>query len=752
MPKKDRVAEKGPAVAAAVRNGGSRGNGTGVKQPGARKSSKNGAPPGIDLQDPALYINRELSLLTFQQRVLEEAQDERNPLLERLKFIAILGSNLDEFFMVRVAGLIAQVDAGIVEVGPDGMSPRAQLVAIRREVKKLLSEAHRCLEKQLMPGLSQAGISIRSYAELTEGQLKMACRYFAETVFPVLTPLAFDPGRPFPHISNLSLNLAVLIRDRKGRDHFARVKVPDSLQQLVPVNQSARIKGKHKRQPRRMDLVWLEQVIAANLPALFPGMEVVESHPFHVTRDAEIAIKELEAEDLLETIEEGVRKRRFRSVVRLMVNEDMPAEMLGILMNNLEVEPSEVYKIRGPLSLKRMMDIYSLDRPDLREPPFVPGIPTPLRRISDDDDIFAMIRRQDILLHHPFDSFQPVIDFLKTSAHDDGVLTIKTCLYRVGRNSPIVSALLEAVEWEKQVAVLVELKARFDEESNIEWARALESEGVHVVYGLIGLKIHCKVALVVRREGDHIARYVHLSTGNYNDVTAHVYTDIGMFTDSEDVASDVTNLFNYLTGYSAKTDYKKLLVAPVNLRQRFEAMIEREIEHQKKGRGGRLVFKMNALEDPPMIRALYRASQAGVKIQLLVRGICCLRPGIPGVSENIEVTSIVGRFLEHSRIYYFENAGDEEVYIGSADLMPRNIDRRVEVLFPLSDSKLVRRIADDVLAVYLADNVKARRMQPDGTYVRRKADGKKLVNSQEILIARRRGQAEKPKHLRSKRA
>ena len=752
MPKKDRVAENVPAVVAVVRNGGSRAGVADGKQSGARKPSKNGAPPAISLQDPALYINRELSLLTFQQRVLEEAQDERNPLLERLKFIAILGSNLDEFFMVRVAGLIAQVDAGIVEVGPDGMSPRAQLGAIRREVKKLLSDAHRCLEKQLMPALEHAAISIRAYGDLNEGQLKMACRYFTETVFPVLTPLAFDPGRPFPHISNLSLNLAVLIRDPKGRDHFARVKVPDSLQQLVPLNQSARAKGKHKRQPRRMDLVWLEQVIAANLPALFPGMEVVESHPFHITRDAEIAIKELEAEDLLETIEEGVRQRRFRSVVRLMVNEDMPAEMLGILMNNLEVERSEVYKIRGPLSLKRMMDIYSLDRADLREPPFVPGIPPPLRRISDDDDIFAMIRRQDILLHHPFDSFQPVIDFLKTSAHDDGVLTIKTCLYRVGRNSPIVAALLEAVEEEKQVAVLVELKARFDEESNIEWARALESEGVHVVYGLIGLKIHCKVALVVRREGDHIARYVHLSTGNYNAVTAHLYTDIGLFTDSEDVASDVTNLFNYLTGYSAKTDYKQLLVAPVNLRQRFEAMIEREIEHQKKGRGGRLVFKMNALEDPPMIRALYRASQAGVKIQLLVRGICCLRPGIPGVSENIEVTSIVGRFLEHSRIYYFHNAGDEEVYVGSADLMPRNIDRRVEVLFPLSDAKLVRRVADDVLAVYLADNVKARRMQPDGTYVRRKVDGKKLVNSQEILISRRRSQPEKPKHLRSKRA
>jgi len=748
MAKKRRNVTNGTAVAvAAGKNGDHAGGKTEAKQTALKKTPPNGARPA-QLDDPELYINRELSLLIFQQRVLEEAQDETNPLLERLKFLSILGSNLDEFFMVRVAGLIAQVDAGIVEVGPDGMTPRAQLVAIRREVKKLLAEAHKCLDKQLMPALQEAGISIINYADLTEGQLKMVCRYFSETIFPVLTPLAFDPGRPFPHISNLSLNLAVLIRDRKGREHFARVKVPDSLPQLVPVNQSAKPRNRHKRQPRRMELVWIEQVIAANLPALFPGMEVVEAHPFHITRDADIAIKELEAEDLLETIEEGVRQRRFRSVVRLMVTEDMPPEMLGILMSNLEVEPSEVYKIRGALSLKRMFDIYNLDRPDLKETPFVPAIPGGLRKISDEDDIFAMIRRQDILLHHPFDSFQPVTDFLKTAAHDAGVLTIKTCLYRVGRNSPIVAALLEAIEEEKQVAVLVELKARFDEESNIEWARALESEGVHVVYGLIGLKIHCKVAMVVRREGDHIARYIHLSTGNYNDITAHLYTDIGMFTASEEIADDVTNLFNYLTGYSAKTDYKKLLVAPVNLRPRFEALIEREIDHQKKGRGGRLIFKMNALEDPPFIRLLYKASQAGVKVQLLVRGICCLRPGIPGVSDNIEVISIVGRFLEHSRIYYFRNGGEEEVYIGSADLMPRNINRRVEVLFPLSDQRLIRRVTDEVLPLYLEDNVKARRMLTDGTYVRRKADGKKLINAQEALIARRRGQMEKLKHPR----
>ncbi len=497
-----------------------------------------------------------------------------------------------------------------------------------------------------------------------------------------------------------------------------------------------------------MEFVWLEQVIAAHLPALFPGMKVIESYPFHVTRDADIAIRELEAEDLLETVEEGVRQRRFGSVVRVMVSHDMPANILDILTSNLEVEASETYRINGPLSLKRLMDLHNLDRPDLKDAPFVPAIPAALVQTSAEDDIFALIARQDILLHHPFDSFQPVVDFLNKAARDPGVLAIKACLYRVGRNSPVVEALLEAVEEDKQVAVLVELKARFDEESNIEWARALERQGVHGVYGLIGLKIHCKVMMVVRREGDRIARYVHLSTGNYNTVTAHLYTDIGMFTASEEVAEDVTHLFNYLTGYSAKADYKRLLVSPVNLRARLMEMIEREIDHQKKGRKGHLIFKTNALVDPEFIRALYRASQAGVKVELLVRGICCLRPGLAGISENIEVISIVGRFLEHSRVYYFRNAGDVEGYTGSADVMTRNLDHRVEVLFPLADRKLIDRVHDDMLVRYLADTVKARRMLPDGTYVRRKpGDGKRLLNTQEALIAKRRALANNGKPL-----
>ena len=647
-----------------------------------------------------------------------------------MKFLSIVGSNLDEFFMVRVAGLIAQVEAGSAEAGPDGMSPSAQLVAIRREVKKLLTEGYQCLGT-LTDSLRRAGIHLLDYSKLNEKQKSVADEYFRDTVFPVLTPLAFDPGRPFPHISNRSLNLAVLIRDSGGQDRFARIKVPDTLPQFVALDRLPKQTAK-RRLRRDLHFVWLEQVIAANLQALFPGMKVVEAHPFHVTRDAEVAIKELEAEDLLETIEAGLRDRRFGDVVRLKVTVDMPEGMLDILMSNLEVQTGDLYRVHGPLSLTRLMGLYAIDRPDLKYPPFVPAQPLALQN-AEDEDMFSSIRRQDILLHHPFDSFQPVIDFVRKSAHDPNVLAIKMTLYRVGRNSPIVDALLEAQEEGKQIAVLVELKARFDEESNIEWARALEREGVHVVYGLLGLKIHCKVCLVVRRESDAIRRYVHLSTGNYNAVTAHLYTDIGLFTANEQIAADATDLFNYLTGYSAKRDFQKLLVAPITMREEFEAMIRREIQHQRNSGQGRLIFKMNALVDPQVIGLLYEASQAGVKISLLVRGTCCLRPGIPGVSENIEVTSIVGRFLEHSRIYYFRNGGAEEIYLGSADLMPRNINRRVETLFPLEDEALIQHVKNDLLSVYLADTAKARRMNSAGTYTRLKTNGEPR-NAQDWFI------------------
>jgi polyphosphate kinase len=698
--------------------------------------------PEIALIDPSLYVNRELSLLAFQRRVLEEASNDRNPLLERVKFLAILGSNLDEFFMVRVAGLVAQLDAGAVETGPDGMSPSVQLSAIRRDIKQLLIEAHSCFADQLTPALAEQGISIHEYSELKEPQLAAVNEYFADVIFPVLTPLAFDPGRPFPHISNLSLNLAVLIRDHEGEKKFARIKVPDSLPQLISTDAQPRHRTKRVNHQHASEFIFIEKLIAANLNRLFPGMEVIEVHPFHVTRDADIEIKELEAEDLLETIEEGVRQRRFGDVVRVMVDTGMPQHILEILMSNLEIDASDVYRVNGPLGLKRLMMLSSLDCPELKEPPFVPAPPLALVQ-AEDEDLFSIIRKQDIILHHPFESFQPVVDFLRKAAVDPNVLAIKTVLYRVGRNSPVVEALLEAVEYGKQVAVLVELKARFDEESNIEWARALEKVGAHVVYGLVGLKCHCKVAMVVRREDDGrtMRRYLHFSTGNYNSFTAHLYTDVGMFTADETLADDVTDLFNVLTGYSRKSDYKELLVSPVNMRTRFEAMIDREIDHCKSGVPGHLIFKMNALTDPPMVRALYRASQAGVKVELLVRGNCALRPGIPGVSDNITVTSIVGRFLEHSRLYYFHNGGKEEIYSGSADLAPRNLYRRVEVLYPIKNSKIVQRLKNEVLSIYQNDNVKARRMNSDGTYTLLHAvNGARRVSAQESLLKKSRQQ------------
>jgi len=697
-----------------------------------RRSGGVPSPDAPPLDAPQLYVNREGSLLEFQRRVLEEAQDETVPLLERVKFLSIVGSNLDEFFMVRVAGLKRQVAESVLDCGPDGMPPAAQLALIREKVAALLRGGHECLQRQILPALRKVGIHVVDYAHLSSRQRSAVNKYFADTVFPTLTPLAFDPGRPFPHISNLSLNLAVLIRDREGIEHFARVKIPNSIPQLVAVESVP----PGKRSVRQY-FVWLEQLVVANLEMLFPGMKILEAHPFHITRDAETAIQELEAGDLLESVEEGVWQRRFADVVRLEVNDAMPPSILDILVKNLEVSRDDIYQLSGPVGLSRLRHLWAIDRPELKDPPFVPATPSALESEEEREDIFAAIRRGDILLHHPFDSFQPVVSFLQQAARDPAVLAIKLTLYRVGRNAPVVETLLEAIENEKQVAALVELKARFDEESNIEWARALEHEGVHVVYGLQGLKVHSKTALVVRQEGNLIRRYVHLSTGNYNSITSQLYTDIGMFTCDEEIGADCTDLFNYLTGYSAKTEYRKLLVAPTNLRERFERLIKREIEHQRRGERGHLIFKMNALVDKRMVRLLYEASQADVQVDLLVRGICCLRPGIRGVSENIRVISIVGRFLEHSRIYYFRNAGNEEIYLGSADLMPRNLNRRVEVMFPVRDAKLIRHLRDDVLATYLADAAKARYMQPDGSYLRdanRAVEG--AMNSQQRLIDR----------------
>jgi len=681
------------------------------------------APPAeINLKDPSLYFNRELSWIEFNRRVLEEAQDPRHPLLERVKFLAIFSSNLDEFFMIRVSGLKDQIAAGVVNVPPDGMTPAQQLQRIRSLVLPMMQEQRRVFYEEILPELAANGIRIERYRDLDDADCDRLRAYFQTEILPVLTPLAFDPGRPFPHISNLSLNLAVIVRDDRGEEHFSRIKVPTSLPRLIPLEDGRRF-------------VWLEDVIAGNLDTLFPGYEVVESYSFRVLRDADLEIQEDEAPDLLETIEQGLRLRQFGPVVRLGVEAAMPAHMVELLRENLQASEDDIYPLQPPLGMSSLWELARLNHPELRDPPFVPAVPPMLRDLKSPEDIFAAIRRQDILLHHPYDSFGPVLDFIKAAATDPDVLAIKQTLYRVGRNSPVVDALLEAQRNGKQVAVLVELKARFDEESNIGWARALEAEGVHVVYGLVGLKTHSKITLVVRKEPHGLRRYLHLATGNYNPVTAGIYTDLGLLTCDPDMGADATELFNTLTGYSRQTYYRSLVVAPRGMRERIEDLIEREIAHQLAGRGGRLIFKLNALVDDRLIRKLYQASQAGVQIDLIVRGICCLRPGVPGVSENIRVISIVGRFLEHSRIYYFENGGEPEVYLGSADLMPRNLDRRVEVIFPIKDPAIRAYIRGAILEVELHNNTSARVLQPDGTYVRRRpAPGEPAIDSQMWLL------------------
>ncbi len=679
----------------------------------------------FSLDDPSLYNNRELSLLEFQRRVLEEARDERNKLLERVKFLSIVSSNLDEFFMIRVAALKQKLKAGTQDLSIDGKTVAQQLSAVRTRIGELMKEIYECFQKELLPELAQTSIRIVTWDSLDERERGALKTYYNETVFPVLTPLAVDPGRPFPHISNLSMNLAVVLNDTDGREHFARLKVPERLPQLVNV---PALRVQRKSSPVRK-FVWIEDLIAANLESLFPGLEIVESHPFHVTRDAEVAIKELESDDLLETVEEAVWRRRFRKPVRLQTASGISGRVLDILVENMGVDAADVFKVRGPIDLARLRQLPMLDRPELSDAPFEPWTPEVFSSQAD-EDMFAVIRHGDRLLHHPYDSFQPVVELLRKAAADPDVLAIKMTLYRVGKNSPIVKALLEAIENGKQVAVLVELKARFDEESNIEWARALEREGVHVVYGLVGLKVHCKIALIVRREADGIRRYVHLGTGNYNPATARLYTDLSLFTANEEIGTDASDLFNQLTGYSHKADFRRLLVAPLTMRKKLVELIRREIQH---GERGRLIFKTNALEDKDTIALLYEASRAGVKIDLIVRGICCLRPGLAGVSENIKVRSIVGRFLEHSRIYYFGNGGDEEIYSGSPDLMPRNLDRRIELLFPILNPNIVRYLKDVVIDKYLSDTRKVRIAKSDGTY----EIGRGAMDSQAWFVANR---------------
>jgi polyphosphate kinase len=682
------------------------------------------------------YFNRELSWLEFNRRVLEEMLDQRTPLLERVKFLSIFSTNLDEFFMIRVAGIKQQVAAGVGTRSPDGMTPAEQLIAIRRVVEELTDQHRRCWLEDIQPKLRAHGIYALDYEELNEEQRAFCKAYFEREIFPVLTPLAFDPSHPFPQISNLSLNLAVVINDLEEGELFARVKVPAVLPRLIEIAGGPCDEATTIPLERRHCFVWLDEVIAANVDALFPGMEVVETYLFRITRNADVEIQEEEAADLLRTIEQGVRRRRFGAVVRLTVQHDMPQRIRDLLLANLKIGIDHIYEVSGPLGLSDLMALTRLDRPDLKDPPFYPSPPAVLRNAHTSAELFAAIRQQDILLHHPYDSFQPLVELIEAAAEDPNVLAIKQTLYRVGSNSPIVKALMHARDQDKQVTVLVELKARFDEENNITWARALERAGVHVVYGLVGLKTHAKIALVVRRELDGLRRYVHLGTGNYNATTARIYTDMGLLTCRPEIGADASDLFNFLTGYSRQRRYRTLLVAPVNLRDRLNWLIEREIAHAASGRPGHLIFKLNAVVDPSIIDLLYRASQAGVKIDLIARGICCLRPGVPDLSENIQVRSIVGRFLEHSRVYYFGNGGEPEVFLGSADLMQRNLDRRVETLFPIEDCGLVAHIRDNLLDVYLRDNARARVLLPNGSYVRlHPEEGEQPRDSQSVFAA-----------------
>ncbi|MFN9201802.1 MAG: polyphosphate kinase 1 [Gemmatimonas sp.] len=674
-----------------------------------------GAPGPSSMTSLAFpYLNRELSWLDFNARVLEEALDQRVPLLERLKFLAIFSTNLDEFYMVRVAGLRRKVSAGAPQYAPDPLAPAEQLVAIRDRVNELLGRRRRALRDDLLPTLAAHGIRLVSMASLSDDERARVQAFYEAQVFPVLTPLAVDPGHPFPYISNLSLSLAVDIRDPvTGKEHFARVKVPRSLPRWVSVGSGHRF-------------VPLEEVIGAHLDTLCPGMEVRRWFVFRITRYSDLDLGQMDQpEDLLETIEQQVFQRRFGEVVRLEVQRDMPAGIRQLLLEELgesetqlvaPLSEQDVHDIDELLELGDLISLAMLDVPELRDVPHAPQVPPAFR---DARNLFDVIRERDVLVHHPFESFSSSVEaFLEAAANDPQVLAIKMTLYRTSGDLAIVRALTEAAEAGKQVAVLIELQARFDEANNITFARTMESYGIHVAYGLPGLKTHAKTILVVRRDPDGIRRYVHIGTGNYNAKTARLYTDMGLFTCNPTLGADLSDLFNSLTGVSRQKFYRRLAVAPATLRARVLELIERETAHAKAGRGGRIIAKMNALVDPEIIRALYRASQAGVEIDLVVRGICCLVPGLAGVSERIRVVSIIGRFLEHSRVAYFANGGNPEYYIGSADWMPRNFDRRVETMVPIEDPALHRGL-DAVLATCLADNRQAWELGADGTYRRR---------------------------------
>lgn len=670
-------------------------------------------------------FNRDLSQLEFFNRVLEEATDESVPLLERLKFLAVFTSNLDEFFMVRVSGLKEMLDIKDFRPMPGELPPADQLRAIRERVLPMVEEQVTCLHDRVLPGLAKQGVEIVKYDGLSPSEKAVLNHYFMKNVFRVLTPLAVDPAHPFPHIANLSLNIGLTVEVDSHPDEpvtmgsmprFVRIKVPPVVPRLVRVGESGQ------------KFVLLEELIDANLHSVFPSMRLSKSHLFRVTRDADVEIRDDQAADLLGRIKESLRERRFGNAVRLDVSSTMPQEMVRYLTESLKIEADDVYVMGGILGVGDLMQLYSLELPELRDRPIRMTVPALL---SKKQQVFDAIKKQDILLHHPYTSYTTVTEFIQAAAKDPKVLAIKICLYRTGKDSPIPEALIEASERGKQVTAVVEIKARFDEENNIEWGSRLVEAGVHVVYGLEKLKTHSKVALVIRREAHGLQTYVHIATGNYNPTTSKVYTDLGLLTANAEIGDDATDLFNFMTGFSRPREYTHLMVAPVNLRERMLALIEREINHAQAGRPARITAKINRLTDLEIIDALYRASQAGVQIDLIVRSSCMLRPRVPGLSETVHVRSVVGQFLEHSRIFYFANGGDEDVYIGSADWMARNLDRRVEVVTPVLDANLKRHLKDVVLAAYLKDNVKARVLNADGIYERVPiATGEAAFNSQ----------------------
>ena len=676
------------------------------------------------LDDPALYINRELSWLEFNRRVLDEAQDPGVPLMERLKFLAIFSSNLDEFFMVRVGGLQQKVQAGIMRsFGADKMPPVQQLERIGENAGDMVQTQYKVLTGEVLPALAEEGIVFRRSKDFNDADRRYLREMFRKEVFPVLTPLAIDPGHPFPHLSNKSLNLAVVLqRPRHNEKLFAVVQVPAVLPRYVQLPAD---KG--------YAFAPLETIIRLHLSELFPGMDLDHATVFRVTRDSEYEIEDDEIEDLLKAIEEEVRKRKRGAAVRLEIEADAPHEIEQFLMTALNLEPADVYRVPNMLDPTGLFQIYNLPGfTHLRDPQFVPQ---PVPDFASATSMWAAIKARDILVHHPYESFNPVVEFIDSAAADDKVLAIKQTLYRTSSDSPIVRALQRAADAGKQVTAVIELKARLDEERNILWARELEKVGVHVVFGFIGLKTHCKVSLVVRKDDDGIRRYVHLATGNYNPQTARVYTDLGLFTSNPEYAEDASALFNYLTGYSELPQWKKLVVAPSRMQSFMIEQIEREAEFQRAGKQGRVIVKVNGVLEPAVIQALYRASQAGVKIDLICRGICALRPGIPGISENIRVVSIIDRFLEHSRIFYFGNNGDPTVLIGSADWMDRNLSRRVEVAFPIEQADLKHRLISEILAMSLSDNMKSRELQSDGSYRRVvPKEGETPVRSQERFL------------------